>query len=599
MPLPPLSLPPPPKLITPKEFTDRTALGLFSPRGPETLAMDKAYAAYYQQAVGQDLTGAKLKVVSLNLLQALTALVLVKGGNWELVNRDRASKGLLREWHGFLELHWGAELAKTLKAEKAALGWDLVRSRFGAIYLLGNLEIGVDWRIMLGEALAQGGSAAVAGGMAGTGHAATFGESNVSLGVTSTSVNALTSGGAAVTGLATSAVSHSVVTTQQPTASRFDIPEESRWTTTATYPKSVREAFPCTAELFDTAVKEYHGVSDIPGMIVGGAIGGAVAVTIDIAKTTVESIWKALHDVVNWVQKKMFHDDEFATRTIAAVSKPIVGIVLAQVWKAAAPFIGGAMQIGTGIAQTVKAAVDKIALWWDRSQVKLTEGHFTLISETIESQVTKGLFYGLWTALKGAADIAMNTFLPGAGSLVSMLMGGIEWLIKALCRIVESRHVAEFLKKARTLWETEKKLAKTVTDESNPSHVHYEPKSATEAPASLVHKTKDFAKFFKEGCDTSPVIPMVTLNSGLAGSIYQAIEMLLTVPGGTKMIDQKSFDAGVAYFDRLKRISHEYLVSCGFIFSTPNKSLEGIVHHAVMDNHRLSTGMKILTGLAT
>jgi hypothetical protein len=592
----------PPKLITPKEFTNATALGLFSPRGPETQAMDRAYDAYYQQAVLEhDLAAKHLKVVSLNLLEALTALLVAKGGNWELVNRDKTSKGLLREWHGWLDTQWGAELARTIAAERGALGLDVVHSRFGVVYLLGNLQVDIDWRIMLGEAITQGGAGVVATQAAATGNASTFGAANVNLGRGHVSTAAITSASMGPTKLITKAAAHPTAKTpEHGLAPRFDLPEEAQWTTSAAYPKSVAEAFPCTAELFRTAVHSYEGVADIPGLIVGGAIGGAMALATDVVKTTVETLWKALHDVVNWVKTKMFRDDEFAAKTIAGVAKPCVAIVLQQVWKQAAPFIGGGMQLVTGISQTIKAAIDKIALWWDRSQVTLTAGHFALIGQSIESQVTKGLFAGLWTALKGAADIAMNSLLPGAGSLVSMIVGGVEWLIKALCRIVEHSHIKTFLTTAQNLWSHEKDLAKKIQHAEVRDRAHYEPPQDG-STGSIAHDVKRFSDWFKKGCEASVVVPMITLNSGMCGSIYQAIELLAPMHGGgaLKAIDQKTFDAGVAYFDRLKRISHEYLTSSGFMFSSHIPDLEGIVKHACMDNSRVSTGMKILTGLAT
>ena len=589
---------PPPQLLTPKQLTDATTLGLFSPRGDETLAVDKAYEAYFNVAKGKDLTSPQLKVVSLDLLQALTALFDAKGENWDKVDRDRASKGLLRNWHKWLDQQWGAELTRTLGKEKEALAADIVHSRFGVVYLLSNLQVEVDWRIMLGEAVTQGGAGVVAARSALTGGASTFGEATVSMGVKKISTSTITAASMGPVNLATNAMSRPTVKAPEKGAERFELPQEAKWQTRAAYPKSVSEAFPCTAELFKTAVDQYKGVSDIPGTIVGGLIGGSLALVVDIAKTMVESLWKALHDIVDWVKKKMFADDEFAAKAIAGVAKPIVAIVIQQVMKEAAPFIGGGMQLVTGISRTIKAAVDKIALWWDRSRVTLTEGHFALIGESIESQLTKGFFMGLWTALKGAADIALNTILPGAGSLVSMIAGGLEWIIKALCRLVEHSRIKNFLEKAGRLWSYEKSIAVKVPDGAG--GVRYEA-SKNGSNGSIVHNIKRFSDFYKEGCDASVVIPMITLNSSICGSIFQQIEFLRPVRGGAMQmpIDRKTFDAGVSYFDRLKRVSHEYLVSSGFVFLSRTKELDGIIYHACRDHHLVSTGMKILTGLAT
>jgi hypothetical protein len=44
--------------------------------------------------------------------------------------------------------------------------------------------------------------------------------------------------------------------------------------------------------------------------------------------------------------------------------------------------------------------------------------------------------------------MALNSFLPGAGSLVSAIVTGVEWLVKFTFRLWEQSKIKAFLKKA-------------------------------------------------------------------------------------------------------------------------------------------------------
>ena len=76
-----------------------------------------------------------------------------------------------------------------------------------------------------------------------------------------------------------------------------------------------------------------------------------------------------------------------------------------------------------------------------------------------------------------------------------------------------------------------------------------------------------FTAFFKRGCEASVVIPMLTLNSGICGSIWEQIQMITGANERVRPIAQRDFDAGVRYFSRLKRFSATYLAASGFQFT--------------------------------
>jgi hypothetical protein len=469
------------------------------------------------------------------------------------------------------------------------------RSRFGVVYLLGNTEIEMDWSIAIEGVAAVGGAVALGtvGGLEGV-EALTA--KTVDLDVTDVSVNTLTSLGKKTVGVVGEigknlAKGESTRLPRQSLKPKHDVD----WYV---------PTFPTTCDMFDTIRKTpIEGPGDVVGLIVAAPIGMTLAVGVDLVVETVKTIgknlWAAVHKFVDYVRNRMFQNDSFAAGIIGSVIKPLIGIAIGEICKAAAPFMGGAVQLATGIARTVDAAIERTALWWNRAKVKLTDGHFALIGDSIEWQVVKGMLYGLWTALKGAADIAMNAFLPGTGSLASVVMAALEWIAKLIFRLVERGRVQKFLEEhAQRLWTTERDLAERSEGPTIPGHVGpsyvYEP-SRTPNSRSVVHNRARFVEFFKKGCDASVMLPMITLNSGICGSIYEQIEML--EPNGR--ISQSEFDAGVRYFTRLRRITGTYLRSCGFRFSGKSPYIKGVLAHAVYDNNALTTGQKIWTALAS
>ncbi|MGA7814231.1 MAG: hypothetical protein WCA53_15160, partial [Caballeronia sp.] len=102
---------------------------------------------------------------------------------------------------------------------------------------------------------------------------------------------------------------------------------------------------------------------------------------------------------------------------------------------------------------------------------------------------------------------------------------------------------------------------------------------------SIITDTQEFTAFFLEGCKASPLIPMLSLNSGLGGSLMTLIKLFdadgaqsTALSGG-----RKEFDIGDAYFTRLKRYSVDYMRKSGFKFfplRADDKSMAGYLAHA-------------------
>ena len=97
----------------------------------------------------------------------------------------------------------------------------------------------------------------------------------------------------------------------------------------------------------------------------------------------------------------------------------------------------------------------------------------------------------------------------------------------------------------------------------------------------IITDLKRFKAFYEKGCDASPLIPMLTLNSGICGSLMVLLKMF---EDSGDRITQQTFDAGNDYFTKLKQYGRGYLAGAGFEFKPvdgSDKAVQGILNHAV------------------
>ena len=188
------------------------------------------------------------------------------------------------------------------------------------------------------------------------------------------------------------------------------------------------------------------------------------------------------------------------------------------------------------------------------------------------------------------ASLSLSALLPGAGSLVSALVTGVEWLVKLIWRIWEQSKIRKFLLLAREHYGNEKTLAEANTMAirlSNPgdhgltgSREQLVPEM-DRSKGGIIHDLDRFKEFYKKGCDASPLIPMLTFNTGICGSLMVLMRMF---DDADTIITQKTHDTGSAYFTKLKEYGRGYLSAAGFEFKplvAGNKSIQGLLNHAV------------------
>ena len=109
-------------------------------------------------------------------------------------------------------------------------------------------------------------------------------------------------------------------------------------------------------------------------------------------------------------------------------------------------------------------------------------------------------------------------------------------------------------------------------------------------PGGIITDTAAFTRFFLEGCKASPLVPMLTLNSGLGGSLMTMLQLFeadgsqsARATSNLGAGETREFDRGNAYFTRLKRYSVDYMRASGFKFHplhADDKAMAGYLVHA-------------------
>lgn len=606
------------QLVPPDEFRARTSLALSS-RSGTTLAVDAAYDEYYR---------VRSVSAAAALNKALHEYLKAHGGFWKNCERDKVSGGLLQWLYEFSAKAAGPPVPVDVGVQrtKAALDRDIIHSRYGVLYLLGSLDVELD---SIGIGLES--VSAVAGAI-GSGFSTDMGKLNVKdsakAGITlaGQAINAqqLTDGSTGVVkNLRTigSGASQVYQGAKSGIASLMATdPNDTRTTT-----QKVQAHLPCTVAALQAAAhllpEDYsRGHYASRGLQTVGAVAvGTVMSTVAFAGDVLYNVFRAVKAAVIKLKDLILERIRVNKlgEDIGGIAKLAAKFVIDKVVSSAAPFVGAGIDLARGVAGTFEAVYQKVSSWLDRRQISINPGHPEEIARTIEGTMEKGIFKGLWDMIAGAGKVAIAALLPGLGSLVGAVMTGVEWLVKFLYRIYENRCIKRFLEIARGHYATEKARATAVTTDvatareavrlRNTSgqvtrtvrldgmgawetvqletgRTRYEP---VVDGTGFIGNTQEFTEFFRLGCEASPIIPMLTLNSGMCGSLMTMIRMFDDagdVIGKTRK-GESTFDVGNRYFTRLKEYGTRYLASSGFklLARDPNdKFVTGLLTKHVM-----------------
>jgi hypothetical protein len=309
-------------------------------------------------------------------------------------------------------------------------------------------------------------------------------------------------------------------------------------------------------------------------------LSGAVlvgAAFTDLMRKLIEAATWLVQKLLGWLKEKLAQMKESPITVGLDTIKGLVSIVVKQIAASAVPFVGAGIDLAVGLAQSFNAIKMKVGAWLERRKIRLMDGHPALLAARIEKVMTNNILSGLWSTIKGAIQMALAATIPGIQSLVSAMATGVEWVIKFFMRLSELASLKLFLLTAKTKFLQERE--RTTIEDGSPHRTVHE-------RGGLIHDLERFKDFYQEGCNASPIIAMLTLNTGICGSQWQLQSMFSDIG----MLGQKEFDSGTAYFSRLKKFGYDYLADCGFRFradlAVPSASanerryIEGLLLHA-------------------
>jgi hypothetical protein len=330
--------------------------------------------------------------------------------------------------------------------------------------------------------------------------------------------------------------------------------------------------FPLTVRALKAMNK--HPVKAIAFAPLSGAALIGAAFT-DAMSKVIDAVTWLIKKLIDWLKEKLSQAMESPITVGLDSLKSLVLVAVKQICASAVPFVGAGIDLATGIAKSFNAIKMKIGAWLDRRKIRITDGHPALLASRIESMLTRDILSGLWVTIKGAIQMALAATIPGIQSLVSAMATAAEWVIKFVMRLAELAALKLFLLKAKSKFMEERKLT-TLEPGSPHRQIH--------TSGGLIHNLDEFKKFYQQGCNASPIIAMLTLNTGICGSQWQLQSMFSNIG----LIGQKEFNSGTAYFSRLKKYGRDYLKDCGFKFSADlcissardKQAIEGYLNHA-------------------
>ncbi|SCU76984.1 conserved hypothetical protein [Cupriavidus necator] len=539
------------ELPDPGEWIRRTSL-TFSRRGPSTVAMDAGYASFYG-AVGKPNEFDE----ALALFNRMSAYLKEKGGIWSKCERNQASKGLLARIYNELNSKFG--MAGAHAAALARIdAVEVPHARFGVLYLLANVSVELSAMNYAAMALEGANVLGTAGALGGTFDIKANDPSNLKDGnaIFSATGKRMASQTVGLGKLGTQDIATLITAAGAP----LTIGSKVTATDATTLPPQLQIHHKARAGAAFRNHGEWHRELAVLWQTIANKVG----------------------DVVARLRTRMLANGDWPYSLAGTVLKQIVSKAISKIFAAAAPYVGSAMDVLTGIARTISAAAEKMDAYKLRKKFELREGHPQELARSIEREMEWAIGGGIKDALKGVAGIASQVFLPGAGSLVSAVIAGVEWLAQSIMRLAESFRIKEFLREAHEIFQREPRIGRYEADRFIP---------AGKEQGGVVHSTERFAEFFRKGCKASPIIPMLTLNTGICGSLMVMIRMVNDL-GQTS---QDSFDAGADYFRRLKQYGAKYMRDSGFSFLPRSRS--DIIVLGVAAQNRQKAGVSGIQGL--
>ena len=316
--------------------------------------IDKAYRQYY--AVRSDLN-------KKNLHQHLTDYLIEKGRNWEKVERNKKSGGLMKYIH---------EHTRDQPMQQNVLVKRIPEARHGLIYLWQMAEVNAQFaKIALEGALSIGGATA-----------SMLQESSYSKGESLEHLGVIKKDSSLNTAI-------KVASKTKTAAGMAGLIPSSGGTGVKVDPKQPPPPPEKPAPVIQLASLD----ADASAMAKAKHVFGSAF------NYVYEAVRDAVMDMLNKLKVK-FQTGEIMS-TIGGNVATLINFILGKVAKHAAPLAGNIIEIAQGVAKTILAAKDRLVAHMERSNFVIMPGHPMQIGNAIEQQMNWAIAKGVYTVAKG------------------------------------------------------------------------------------------------------------------------------------------------------------------------------------------------------
>ena len=299
-------------------------------------------------------------------------------------------------------------------------------------------------------------------------------------------------------------------------------------------------------------VSTYQGLVMVPGNEILDAGWGATKPLIlkPDAKTKLmtfmEKVKRWFEDVAKGLLESL--KEKWKCELPAALVKAAVSAAISATQSAlASGLLSGALDLGKGVVVSVDAAVTKFKAWKSSRDVEFSSGHPKMVVDTIHRAMTVSIGEGLWTMMKGAANMGLAAASAGAGLIAGVLVAGAEMLAKLFWRLYETSQMRTFFTEAAEHWRNK------------------------DSGGALQTQPFAFARWYRKHVLLAPALAIITLNSGICGDKMVYLSMF---KDDQSQISSAEFQAGVQHLDSLKVWGVKYLSETGFSFGA-NDTMAG------------------------
>ena len=298
--------------------------------------------------------------------------------------------------------------------------------------------------------------------------------------------------------------------------------------------------------------------------------GLGVEVTTMATQSRSEGPGGLWHKIKTWAEdlmQKLWQKIKAVFGDVAEMLGTLKGLALfvtQQVFAKAAPLIGGAVGLVSGLWKTSVAIAEKVGNWIAKKSVKLTFGHPKTLVKGIDQGINRALLEGIYETVKSAVSLGLNAASLGGAAIVDAVTGIIEAAVKIIWRVAESKVIKKFIKDAKNFW------------------------NARGTTTAMHLDSFKFDNWLKPATQKVPVIAAVTLGSGVAGDKMRLLQMYT---GEGKVISESDFKSGAAYLDRMKRSGSRLIERSGLEFTSDDLVIAGLLklansHDEVETNKR-------------